>query len=266
MKHTSGARVLQAGGWAVKFGSGDVGKRVETQGSYCRELGPAVCPHVPVIFRNGYAMERLREYTDFYDVCPNDYIEDVVGALEDHVWSKKSYQLVDWNSHREYVRTRAVAFLGAEDYQAVERAWESLNPSVGRLRASLTHGDPTFDNMMLRPRKGRMATPVIIDPLPPYENGEMPQLQAVDVGKIMQSLLGYEEVKYGASPWIHPGTVKSRFAQLRKELNSTSHEWRAAHWFLIAHLIRLIPYQPMEKREACRELLRKALDMVGDLP
>lgn len=216
------------------------------------------------VFKNGYLMERLYEYEPIWGTLPAMYIEDAVELLEDHVWSRNAYQRIDWDAHREYIFGRAVKHLTPDDLRRLELAWQHLRVGSRHLHASLTHGDPTFDNMMLR-RKHFSSHAVIIDPLPPYQNGEMPQVSAVDVGKIMQSLIGYEEVKYGVSPWTSPGTVEARFAQLKRQLNPTSHEWRAAHWFLIAHIVRLIPYQPIEKREQCRGLLRKAFQLAGDL-
>lgn len=252
MRTTSGARVFRIGGRAVKVGTGKVGQRVETQAHYSRRLGSAAMPRITRIFRHGCVMERLSTYTR-----EDAYIYDVTRILEQHVWCNAADEAQpNWFSHLEYVMDRANAYAPKYAQRIANLFYDMrLGASTG-LRACLTHGDPTYDNMMMRGDQ-----PILIDPLPPYPNGEMPQLAAVDVGKIMQSLIGYEVMKYGTSPFADQ-YIDGLFTELRDCLPPTSAlDWQAAHWFLVTHIVRLIPYQPFENRYLCEQLLQIALNV-----
>lgn len=247
MKATSGAHIFKVGSRVVKIGSGEVGKRVCTQAHYCQRFDPAAFPHITKIFSRGCVMERLDEY-----MGGTRYIHDVTRLLRDFVWCHPSNDAVDWYAHLEYVITRAEAHVPGYVPRIADLFYD-MKLEARDLRHCRTHGDPTYDNMMQRGH-----APVLIDPLPPYVNGEMPALAAVDVGKIMQSLLGYEAIKYGSSLYTAENANDS-FVTLHDCLPPSHDDWVAAHWFLVTHIVRLIPYQPPHNRTACVDLLRAAL-------
>lgn len=250
MKATSGAHIFKAGGRVIKIGSGEVGKRVHTQAHYCRRFDPAAFPVIHQIFPRGCVMERLEDYT-----YGTRYVADVTRLLREFVWTHPSNSEPDWHAHLTYIMNRVET--AAPGYAPrVADFFYAAKMEKRNLRRCQVHGDPTYDNMMQR---GRDA--ILIDPLPPYAHGEMPELAAVDIGKIMQSLIGYEAVKYGSSPYS--GTSRNEnFTELHDHLapENLEDEWVAAHWFLITHIVRLIPYQPAHKHEDCIGLLRIALN------
>ena len=264
MKTTSGAHVFTYDGRAVKVAmNGNVRRRLTQQAAYATYLGSAVCPVVERIVPGGYVMERLEAYPDV--VTSRGYVNDVVGLLETHVWNRSSQSAPQtwtaWLAHFDYVmdridkyaphlKTRTMHMMQALD----------LEPC----RKCLTHGDPTLDNMMLRKQGAGHwpETPVIIDPLPP--RFEMPEMMAVDVGKIIQSLLGYETIKYRRYRMDWTETVENRLSELWTRLEDYPlREWRAATYFAYVHCLRLLPYQSEEKRPLFVALAQDAFNLAA---
>ena len=128
--------------------------------------------------------------------------------------------------------------------------WPSLldlRPRRGKPRRVNTHGDPTFENVMLS-QSGELT---LIDPLPC--SSRMPPIADVDVGKIVQSLLGYERIVAGgvANVW-----------QAVEWLHVITHAYPAAAYFTGVHLVRLMPYQTEELQETFKGVLYDFLSRI----
>lgn len=103
------------------------------------------------------------------------------------------------------------------------------------LEEGLTHGDPTYDNVMLR--HGQI---VFIDPIP--ATPEIPDLLCVDRGKILTSVFGFEGIRYGDKTFMRGLTIDDLTACLFPNEN----ERIAAYYWMAVHLVRAAPYMPEE--------------------
>ena len=94
----------------------------------------------------------------------------------------------------------------------------------------LTHGDPIIDNLMMR---GDQL--VLIDPIP--ATTALPDLRCVDLGRLVQSAAGYEQVRYKlAGPDIVP------LGGLLESYCSSAAEVKATLYFAAIHLMRSMVY------------------------
>lgn len=249
MKTTSGAHVVVLGDTAYKFGWGDVGRRIVAQGQYINWLGSDSAPRVKQIFRGrtrmrGYAMERLNPCPTL--ISAGTLTEATLSILMNHVWIRPAnVGLFDFDVHTAYVTERL------ERYAPwAETGMRMLFDRVRwrEVQRGAIHGDPTFENIMVDD-DGRV---VITDPLPP--NNYIPHLIAVDVGKILQSLYGYEHVKTGRYPWVEPRGKVPRPLELVADY-VTHEDLVAASYFCAVHYLRLMPYQPERLHEELNTIL-----------
>lgn len=152
-----------------------IGPGCQLEGAYCQYLGPKIAPYVYSVFDEGYTMERLQ-------IAPRrkNLLMHIESALSRYVWSRQpvpsTNDRVDW---REELKKFAIE--EPPDYVVNSRTF------------GLVHGDPTVSNAL--ERNGRL---IMCDPRPP--RAYMPQLIETDMGRILQSYLGWEVVAYGARP------------------------------------------------------------------
>jgi hypothetical protein len=243
MRTTSGAYVQVVGDRAVKYGFGDVGARVREQADYCRRLGEIVAPRVLWSFRGGYVMERLTNLSRFHNRIDGEVLTWMIfDKLENEVWRKDRAMptVNDWRLHEDYIVQRCHEYAPWAQ-EAVLNLFIDAQPWFSR--PCLTHGDPTWENVMGDDKTGDL---VLIDPLPPKD--EIPEVKEVDVGKILQSLYGYEDVKAGRLPKKRLGCLPSAYRT------------PAAWYWAAAHFVRLLPYQSdFAVRNQCELLLQEVL-------
>jgi len=103
--------------------------------------------------------------------------------------------------------------------------------SWDNLPRTLTHGNCTFDNTMVRPDTHDL---VFISPKP--ATPAVPDMRAVDLGRILQSIMGFEEVRYNDT---HRG-FHAHHTQLRG-LVQDDNEWLATLFWCVVHLLRCLP-------------------------
>lgn len=239
---------------AVKHGQGAVGDRVRLQADHMRRLGPNVTGKVYVSGRNWYVMEKLwhppRE-------TARRTVAEIVHALRP-VWKRPPVPLP---GGRLPVRTAA----RVHRHMFMDRVADEAPAYVSRfywlwdlvpwddLTDCLTHGDPTFENVMT----DRFGDTRVIDPLPPYPDLSVPQLLAVDVGKILQSLYGYEEMRHplGVAPFY--GSAGGGRQCLHEMVPYP--DFLAAHYFLAVHWVRLLKYQSKLDRSRLESMLGSVL-------
>lgn len=203
------------------------------QGKYIQHLSPDVAPRTFSVTEYGYEMELLSPYQDD-DIDQTYALNRIMGMLVTHVWP-----------HQPVVR---------HDPQWYQRMWEWLGPERAYLYKYLDasyitntagialpcriHGDPTVANLMRRPD----GTLVLADPLPP--GGKIPSMLEVDVGKMLQSALGWER----ALRLDQPPALGSRFSDLQF-LHMLGKESRRRAWLWCAiHLERAVPYLKARSR------------------
>ena len=205
-------------------------------------------PEVISRSRDGYTMERLYDEPD--GVLPGLHttehkFSDVMNALN-VVWVSGHINplAVDLAAHQDKV-------LGLCAKCDIEGRTASLLNNImhdiawHQLRAVLTHGDPTVDNLMYRGQ-----TPVLIDPIP--ATNAVPDLECVDIGKVGQSAMGYEAARYGTGT---PEVFEDFFDTY---MSGTTNEHLARRYWTSIHLLRALPYMPEERKKNVRELFYEA--------
>lgn len=237
MGGSSGAEFVYYRSTVLKKGN----PRVVAQGRWLDRHNPrgslAGLPFVYGVDSCSYLMERLND-ASVLEAGP------ILDVLKNDVWSQHPEVEIDLQQHEWYVDDKAADWW-PEAITAL-RFWRRMISWDGLMRC-LAHGDPTFENCMWRPSTREL---VLIDPIP--ASYYAPDLMAVDLGKILQSSLGYERVR---NRWYYDSNVKwlDQF-----HVN----ERRAAQYFALVHFVRLLPYMPTTHlQEAMRELAQPLLHL-----
>lgn len=149
-----------------------VGPGCQQEGAFCQHLGPVVAPVVHYMIPNGYVMERLKPA-----VIRRRTLIDIETALADYIWCRPALPSTNDTSWREVL---------AERYAIDVPDW------VGRSEPCLVHGDPTLSNALYRENYTSL---IMGDPRPPRDY--MPQTRETDMGRILQSYMGWEVAAYG---------------------------------------------------------------------
>jgi len=231
----SGARFqLVSAGIVRKWGGPDVYE----QGRYLQRLGDKACPkifHVDDV-RGCYDMEFLLPHDTHGRETKSDIIADgwdIAHILEEHVWPRPSvYARAELQNWREPL----AGFLSKLSYQYVE-TMKTLYPASDWWDEAecMIHGDPTIANMMHR----TTGEPVLIDAIAP--RGKMPSLREVDLGKVSQSMLGWEEL-LGDRP--RGGGLDCFNAWLAQQTDRGTHWKQKIQFWTGIHCARILPYAP----------------------
>jgi hypothetical protein len=195
----------------VKTGNG-----VREQGLYALKLG--VGPPIYQIMPDGYCMATL-DTSQSWSMDPAILLDKVFLVLQTCVWI-----------HPE----------PAPNWKPFFEEWASEQPvplmdqmrslyATDKLRGTRIHGDPTLANAMF----DRFGQVHIADPIEP--KGKMPSFVSVDIGKLLQSVAGWEHVTLGAS--MMDADSIQRFC----ERLQPSHLKRGMFWLMV-HALRILPY------------------------
>ena len=218
-------------------------KRVGVQGSWIRQHKCNSLPLVGETWPTGYIMEMLNDLPRGI-VAPNLLLAEMLRTLYRDIWSRKPEVVMDWDKHIEKVNGLA----NDAERLLLDKARDQIDWT--HVTLCLTHGDPTYDNVMLRPD----GSIVLIDPLPATQ--AVPSMMAVDLGKVLQSVTGYEYLRYG----------DSSFSGARREVLAeyfNDNEMMAAHYWCAVHYLRAIPYmQDGTTRDAMRMVVTDVLRSV----
>jgi len=195
----------------VKTGIG-----VREQGLYALKLG--IGPPIYQLMDDGYCMATMI-VPPLHDNSPELTLGKALVLLQTSVWI-----------HSE----------PAQNWKPFFEEWASEQPvpvmdqmralySTDKLRNTRIHGDPTLSNMLFD-SYGQVH---IADPIEP--RGKMPGFISVDIGKLMQSVAGWEHLTIGA-PIFEAMAVQRFCSQF-----STPHLVRGLFWLMI-HALRILPY------------------------
>lgn len=229
LRGSSGAVIVSVGERLVRKVGDD---RVAAQGKYLRKLGGSHVPNVARVYHNGYDMERLNDPSPLFSMSAEYLVDGYLEALENGIWGEPRVE-IDHTEHLRKLTTITTApDVGMEDDYDTMLAMYTDMIDWSSLRATRTHGDPTFDNLMWRDDEL-----VIIDPIPPTP--AVPDLLVVDLGKIMQSLVGFESVRYGGRP---PCDSQRALAMFMTRYDENT--WSAIAYWCAYHLYRAVPYMP----------------------
>jgi hypothetical protein len=232
--------------------------RLVDQGHWLQQHASSAVPHVLRVYDSSYVMERL--------VVPPTYLLDhdlvmrvMINQLTAHVWSQSAVAPLNHGMLQgklERLLDNYEGFAGFHTWITRTHAsivWKNVH-------RCLSHGDPTFDNVMIREETGEL---VLADPIP--ATLIVPDMRCVDVGKILQSVLGWERVRYRNDNFtfhVGAGTLHEHLVHGDTVRGFDENEWRASVFWAVVHLLRTLPYVDVEVRLGVRRLVREAISLV----
>lgn len=232
-KGWSGARIEVQENRVLKYG-----ENLHTQAIYCRYLGEVVCPQIYDFTSSWYAMEKLDEPD------PSMYpalLEAAKSKLEAEVWNKGEPRDGDsW-------RMELLGFCFCLGYN-IGRFLDQLYPHS--VRHMCIHGDPTLANMMIR-KPGHV---ILIDPIRP--RGKIPALREVDLGKMLQSAIGWEAL---VMAWPVDGAIAEAVILEGEGITTVRKAW----FWCAVHLMRILghgPYSDASIDSWCRDNIKTILE------
>lgn len=251
---SSGARVYGSNGVVRKVGTGEVGARVALQGRWLLSHRGRSLPRVTRAGDTGYDMEPLLA-APAWALNHDAILMEMLASLNSEVWKLPAEAPYDEAALLSKVGELCHRFELRTEYAH----WRELHAEIdfGSLPTALVHGDPTFDNVMFRESTGDL---VLVDPLPSLITGPaIPDLRCVDLGKILQSVLGWERIRYGDTAEAFDIDVDS----FKRRVAHSQTEWQAVVLFGITHLLRTLPYvADPQRRDQIRERTRVAFTLV----
>ena len=255
----SGAIIKVDGNTVLKMaGKATQKKRILTQARWMQERGMSVCPKILSILDNAYVMERLNE-VDWSVADPVLVMKSVKIILQDHVWNIPALTPQKWLAKfLTYVEKRAVtAKLPPEMIAAILDRVRQLNDIKGELEWCEIHGDPTLDNVMMRPHEYGDGCELVLTDALPYKEGKMPALKIVDLGKMLQSAWGYEQA-LGTKNMVPYDSVLQREMEMTILDGESPTTVQGAFIMALVHYVRLMPYQRGKKsRQAMFQILER---------
>jgi len=168
---------------------------------------------------DGYFMETLScDFLKWYK--PHELLNQMIYTLQRDVWCNGIDQH-DWMEAMEEW------FKG----QPFNASWMMTDLYHGQTSLGCyVHGDPTFSNVMVTLEGEKLR---FIDPIRPV--GKVAWLPEVDIGKMLQSVVGWEHVMFG---WAMPGDA---CLNVLRDKFSEELLHKAVFWLMI-HALRIIPY------------------------
>ena len=210
------------------------------QSSYCKVLGDTVSPRILREYPTYYEMERLCEDKRITEL-------DIKLLLQERVWRRKPVStceswhaaLTSWlfSKNEATLLDRFGALYGGDIN-------EQLYDYV------LIHGDPTISNTM-RNIYGDLR---LIDPIQP--TGKVPYLKEVDMGKILQSYIGWESLVASGLSFGNP--VMENIRECPILVNEPEEMVEKSVFWLAVHLRRIVPYAKAKGRQDVIKEIHKA--------
>lgn len=225
------------------------GQRVMNQGLWLQKHQSPAVPRVFQVYARSYVMERLTA-PPFWALDHQVVLRHMYVQLVEHVWSQPAEVACDMDD------TEVKYVMLCEQFQLHDicSKLDKLVDAIkwGDLRPCLTHGDPTFDNVMFRDTDygGDL---VVADPIP--ATTAVPDLLSVDIGKMLQSALGWEEIRYGSRAFkFRAGTL-----DVLGMLGDDKNERRAAAFWGAVHILRTFPYVSPDLHNKLKERVNAAI-------
>lgn len=222
-----------------------VAARLGEQAGYMRqirELGgmPPIVPLVVAEENAGYTMEKGQP-VDFWNIKIPGLFMAMKARLAQTIWKHPPIipTSIRWTTCLlDYLEPVLLSNQIPEDYV------KYLQVLVTRMGfenkwTTAVHGDCTLDNVLLPPGGSLEHDPAkslwITDPIPP--DHRLPSHRTVDLGKMLQSATGWENMKYAGLPAIqHQDCITS-------VLNGEDEITQQAAWTWCAvHYARILPY------------------------
>lgn len=252
IKGSSGAKINYHSDYVVKSFPGN--GRLYQQALWLERLGGSdILPQVYQVRRDYYTMEMLSEPP--YGLLKHfAVLQHMIAGLASDVWSKPPE--VSFDKKALYDKIKYLAYDNSLDacLPEIHDIGESIEWNA--LTACMTHGDVTFDNVMIRPSTGQL---VLIDPIPAVTSLGAADLRSSDFGHILRSCFGFEAVRYDDELLrfnVQPNDIKM--------FVGNDNEWRASLFWCVVHMLRTLPYMPAERHAVMRSLTIDALDFASE--
>lgn len=264
VRGTSGALIRVESDYVLKMAlKRGQERRVNSQGEFMDYIGAPVFPRVWDITPGSYKMERCLDI----DLRKTDHLvltDWVLKQLKNEIWCKQPRveSTKTWPEKlRRYVLARAAESRLLDDQlKKIAGVLDRLSELSKELTVAEIHGDPTLDNVLVHEKHEKL---VLTDPLPTSEpSSKIPSLLSVDVGKLLQSALGYERAKRGQEILRPTSVVRSEMESCVADHITSNADLEASRLFCVVHYVRLIPYQSIGRRGVMLQLLQEALDAV----
>jgi hypothetical protein len=227
----SGASIRVLGPWVLKYGSDKVGHQAFYQSAYLAE----VSPRVYLAGKTWFLMEKLEPVSlpDEHSVATARRIKYV---LERDVWPKdRADGYRSFSKEALVSKVRSLSPQIPDYYKLIDPVLDLVYLEYSkRGKAVRTHGDPTIENAAWSSNNDLK----LLDPIHP--EAWSPGIKHVDLAKILQSMVGFELIKYQKSGLtaLHPNAALD-------ELMILSPPDRVLTLFFCAlHFSRAIPYAP----------------------
>lgn len=250
---SSGARVYGSNGIVRKTGTGEVGARIALQGRWLLSHRGRSLPRVTRVGEGAYDMEPLLA-APAWALDHGAIFAEMLASLNSEVWKLPAEVPYD----EVALLTKVGELCHRFELRTEYAHWRELHAEIdfGALPTGLVHGDSTFDNVMFRESTGDL---VLVDPLPSLITGPaIPDLRCVDLGKILQSVLGWEEIRYGDPAERFDVDVET----FRASAAHSQTEWQAVVLFGATHLLRTLPYvADPQRRDQIGERIRVAFTL-----
>lgn len=192
---------------------------------------------------DGYEMETLHE-------CPSERSTAfMVADAAESIWKMGPEVRGDIFTHARYVWERlerlpeTTSKLALELFRGVMKHWDDLH-------RCLTHGDMTRLNVMLSDKDWM----TFIDPIPATD--ALPDIWAVDMGKLLVSALGYDELFLGLP---HDPDQETPIHDVLHQM--TYLELDATKYLAAVHVARMLPYHPKEVHDALIDIADRAVGL-----
>jgi hypothetical protein len=204
-------------------------ERIGLEGRWLRNNpAPSIVKLVGPVFDDEYKMELLQPRP----VWPraNDYLYRIASILALDVWCKPAQHLMlNTIAHRDRQQP-LLKFLGGSVIQFTQMYYSIPWQNLVLCR---THGDPIIDNVM-----SRDGDLVLIDPIPATQ--AIPDYLAVDVGRLLQSAVGYERARYNEGPEATEDPLDRIIEMAYSTMNHRvhKHEMITCYYFAVFHLLR----------------------------
>lgn len=234
-KGRSGATIILAGDKAIK-----IGVNLSSQHAHCSllfPLTPFVYDYIPLSSEphceDIYVMERLSEPDTLVDGWAVDTLKNMRRSLT-AVWARSCRHVLDYGNWEQEL----TIWCGRQGFDIAPLMKEYGMEGLLRGAPYLIHGDPTLANVLVRVHGAVLDTRelVICDPIKP--TGKIPSHYTVDLGKMLQSAIGWERQILD----LEIDTPTAIAAVLYGE----PHVQVCRSWFwCMVHLLRILPYVPI---------------------
>ena len=244
----SGAKIIIGRKFTTKLDVERTNGFVRRQGEWLSQFEDdrIILPRVSHTLSHGYVMETLEVPELPLPTNVMELVNHIITRLSEKLWPLRKPELniiFSPKSHREYVDklVNDVCVTGTDGDRrwltAIMRDFERI-VDFSSLHVGLTHGDCIVDNVAYRAVKdSRRSQLVLLDPIPATE--ALPNLRAVDVGRLVQSAIGYESIRYTRNRGVTSyddavSAVLNAYMFRHFKVN----EARACLYFAIIHMLR----------------------------